>query len=262
VEITGRDENGGPARRSWHLLAEGSDGPLIPSMAVEAVVRKLMKGDAIPPGARTPIDDLVLADYDALFARRTIVTGFRRDEPEPAGPLYLRLLGSAWDDLPEAIRAMHDVGDAAEARGQATVERGTNPLANLVANLFGFPKAAADIPVSVSFAQDGKAERWTRTFAGKPFASRQYAGTGRNDRLLVERFGPLAFAMALVLEDGRLRLVLRRWTAFGIPMPMWLCARSDSFETATDGRFNFHVDISHPLIGRIVRYRGWLERTG
>ncbi len=262
VEITGRDETGGTARKSWHLLAEGSDGPLIPSMAVEAVVRRLMKGDTIPPGARTPIDDLVLADYDALFARRTIVTGFRQDEPEPAGPLYRRLLGSAWDELPEAIRAMHDIADAAEARGAATVERGTNPLANLVANLVGFPKAATNIPVSVAFARDGRAERWTRTFAGKPFASLQYAGRGRNERLLVERFGPLAFAMALVLEDARLRLVLRRWTLLGLPMPMWLCPRSDSHETAGDGRFHFHVDISHPLLGRIVRYEGWLERTG
>ena len=78
----------------------------------------------------------------------------------------------------------------------------------------------------------------------------------------MERFGPLAFAMALVLEDSRLRLVLRRWTILGLPMPMWLCPRSDSHETAGDGRFNFHVDVTHPLLGRIVRYRGWLERTG
>ena len=29
-------------------------------------------------------------------------------------------------------------------------------------------------------------------------------------------------------------------------------------ESAEDGRFNFHVEISHPLTGLIVRYRGWL----
>jgi len=27
---------------------------------------------------------------------------------------------------------------------------------------------------------------------------------------------------------------------------------------ADGGRFNFHVEIGLPLIGRIVRYRGWL----
>jgi hypothetical protein len=40
---------------------------------------------------------------------------------------------------------------------------------------------------------------------------------------------------------------------------MWLCPRSTSYDTVEDGRFRFHVEISHPLTGMIVRYRGWLE---
>lgn len=83
-------------------------------------------------------------------------------------------------------------------------------------------------------------------------------GSGRWERLLCERFGPLTFAMALVPEDGRMHLVLRGWTVFGLPMPMWLCPRSVSWEEVDD-RFRFHVEISHPLTGLIVRYRGWLE---
>jgi len=45
VEVEGIDRAGRPARRSWHLLAEGRDGPLIPSMAVEALVRKALAGE-------------------------------------------------------------------------------------------------------------------------------------------------------------------------------------------------------------------------
>ena len=102
-------------------------------------------------------------------------------------------------------------------------------------------------------------ETWTRTFAGKAFSSDQFAGRGRSERLLCERFGPLTFAMALVADGLRMRLVLRRWTVFGVPLPMWLCPRSDSYETAEDGRFRFHVEIGHRLTGLIVRYQGWLE---
>jgi hypothetical protein len=29
-------------------------------------------------------------------------------------------------------------------------------------------------------------------------------------------------------------------------------------ETSEDGRFHFHVEISHPFTGLIVCYRGWL----
>ncbi len=60
VEITGRSEGSKPTRKSWHLLAEGRDGPLIPCMAIEAVIRKLMNGDILQSGARTPIEDLAL----------------------------------------------------------------------------------------------------------------------------------------------------------------------------------------------------------
>jgi hypothetical protein len=78
--------------------------------------------------------------------------------------------------------------------------------------------------------------------------------------LLCERFGALTFAMALVAAGERLSLVLRRWSIFGLPLPMWLCPRSESYESAEQGRFNFHVMISHPLTGLIIRYDGWLVR--
>lgn len=115
------------------------------------------------------------------------------------------------------------------------------------------------IPVRVRFDADGGAETWIRTFGAQSFSSRQFAGQGRSKRLLCERFGPLTFAMALVAEQGKLSLVLRRWCILGLPLPMWLCPRSTSHETVRDGRFRFHVEISHPLTGLIVRYRGWLE---
>lgn len=57
---------------------------------------------------------------------------------------------------------------------------------------------------------------------------------------------------------GRLSLVPRRWSAFGIPLPLWLGPRSVAHEAVEDGKFRFHVEIGHPLTGLIVRYRGWL----
>jgi len=47
VEVQGVEAGGQTITRSWHLLAEGADGPLIPSMAVEAVVLKHLAGS--PP---------------------------------------------------------------------------------------------------------------------------------------------------------------------------------------------------------------------
>ncbi|MET3596713.1 hypothetical protein ABID26_006135 [Mesorhizobium shonense] len=255
VEVEGADEAGGPIKRSWHLLAEGDDGPLIPSMAVAALVGKALDGRTPLPGARAAVRDVELEDYEALFAGKTIYIGFR-DDTDKGKALYPDLLGDAWKGLPAAIRAMHE--GAAMADGRASVERGSGILSRLAARVAGFPPGAADVPVKVRFVTGGQGETWTRTFGAHSFSSRQFAGRGRSQRLLAERFGPLTFAMALVAEENRLSLVLRRWSFLGLPLPMWLCPRSTSYETVEDGRFRFHVDISHPLAGLIVRYRGWL----
>jgi len=243
--------------RSWHLLAEGDDGPYIPSMAIEAVVRKLRAGDRPAAGARSSVDALSLADYDALFANRSIHTGFRSEEP--GAPLYRQLLGTAFDTLPLTLQLLH--GSKVERRwqGHAEVRRGTGLLARIAAAIVGFPKAAARVPVTVAFTPEKDGERWTRDFDGKRFTSLQSRGSGRNEYLLVERFGPLSFAMALVIERDRLYLVPRRWSAFGIAMPRWLMPRGISFETEADGSFRFDVEIAAPLAGLIVAYRGSLD---
>jgi hypothetical protein len=257
VAVRGRAAGGEQIERSWHLLAERDDGPLIPSMAVEAIVRKLLEGHAPPPGARPATRELELEDYERLFARRTIYTGVR--ETGTTGSLYERLLGAAWNELPEEIRNMHAWQGHAEARGTAAVERGAGVLARLAAKLIGFPAAAAQVPVMVRFAARAGVETWTRTFSDDEFSSVQFAGEGRAAQLLCERFGLLTFAMALVVADGRLSLVPRRWSVLGIPLPLWLCPRAAAYESVEDGLFRFHVEIHHALTGLIVRYRGSLS---
>jgi hypothetical protein len=259
VAVEGEGRGGERIERSWHLLAEGEDGPLIPSMAAEAIIRHCLAGRPPAPGARSAATDLELADYAPLFARRRISTGCRQSPR--AGervPLYRRLLGEAWNQLPAPLQAMHDLDAALTAEGVAQVERGDGWLARLVAFVVGFPRTGKDIPVTVSFLVEDGREHWRRTFADRSFASIQEQGVGRFEHLLCERFGPLNVGMALVCETDRMRLVVRRWSVFGIPLPLSLAPRGDAYEFAEKGRFHFHVEIGHPFTGLIVRYRGWL----
>jgi len=259
VLVEGEDAIGQPLVRSWHLLAEGDHGPLIPSMASEVIIRKYLDGVAPLSGARSAATDLELSDYQTAFTPRTITTGVRQEMPrEQDRPLTQRILGDAWYDLPEPVRAMHNVAGTSVAEGRASVERGTNVISRVVATLFQFPKAAADIPVRVTFRREEGSELWTRDFAGRKFSSIQSQGYGRFERLLCETFGLFAFGVALVHEGGRLRVIVRKWTAFGIPMPRALAPFGEAYESPDNGRFNFYVEINLPLIGLIVRYRGWL----
>jgi hypothetical protein len=258
VTVRGRTAAGATVEREWHLLAEGEDGPMIPAMAVEAVVRALLAGRPPAPGARAAMRDVELADYERLFARWRIYTGVR--DEGGAAPLYARLLGPAWQELPAEIREMHDLRERLVARGTASVERGRGWLARLVARAVGFPASADEVPVTVRFAAANGVETWARSFGDATFSSEQLAGQGRDSRLLCERFGWLTFAMALVVEGGRLTLVPRRWSVLGIALPRWLAPRADAYESVEAGRFRFHVEIRHPLLGLIVGYRGALSK--
>jgi hypothetical protein len=244
--------------RSWHMIAEGGEGAAIPSMAAAAILANWLDGRQPAPGARACTDDLEVEDYERLFAGRAIVTGTRA--PRPDAPLYRNFLGSAWDALPAPIRDMHDGTGTWHAQGRADVERGRGLPALAAAWLNGFPPTGRDVPISVRFdAKDGH-ETWTRDFAGRRFASVQYEGRGSGAGLIWERFGPIAFGIAMIVADGRMRLDVRQWRLFGIALPGFLRPRGETFESAEDGRFHFHVEIGFPWTGLIVRYRGWLVR--
>ncbi len=246
-------------KKSWHMIAEGDDGPFIPAMACEAIIRHCLDGKRPAPGARPATGDLELDDYEKLFARRAIHCGARETMPDTA-PLYRRLLGEAYGSLPPPLQAMHDLTGEISAEGTATVTRGTGWLARLVAVAIGFPHADENVPVRVDFKLENGRERWTRTFAGRSFHSTQEQGRGRCDWLLCERFGPITVGMALLVEGGRLRLIVRRWSVFAIPLPLRLAPRGDAYEYAENGRFHFQVEIGHPFTGLIVGYRGGLVR--
>jgi hypothetical protein len=238
------------------MLAEGDAGPLIPSMAIEAIIRKCLAGDVPAPGARSAHHALELGDYEEMFARRGISTGIREDT---TGSLYCRALGGAYATLPARIRELHDFESTGRYQGRAEIKGPTNPFARFVAALFGFPPAGSDVPVTLRLSRTGGVETWDRSFAGRALSSTQELGRGRYDGLIVERFGPMRFGMAAVVEDNRLRLIIRRWDLLGLPLPRALLPRVDAGEHADDGRFHFLVDIAAPLLGRLVRYEGWLE---
>ena len=257
VSAHGTGPQGRRIERAWHMIAEGDDGPFIPSMAAAAIIRHCVAGHPPAAGARPATRDLELSDYETLFARRRIYTGVRNSMPA-AAPLYRRILGDVFDTMPAPWRAMHDFKGELAADGTARVDRGRGLLARFVAGMLGFPGAGDNIPMTVTFRAHDGVETWRRQFAGRSFVSTQEQGRGRFEHLLCERFGPLRFGFALVTDNERMRLIVRRWSIFGLALPRAWAPVSAAYEFVDEGRFNYYVEIGHSLTGLIVRYRGWL----
>ena len=251
--------NGKRIEKSWHLLAEGDDGPYIPSMTIEAIVRKFMNGQQPDTGARSGAKSLELSDYESLFDARQIYTGFRTGDKTAL--IFKHVLGSAFDTLPEKIKELHSQSAASHWSGLAKVRRGDGFFAKIICTTFSFPQTANNVPVNVSIIPEGCRERWVRNFNGTSFSSVQSCGTDKDDFLLIESFGVLDFSVALVIEKGELFFVPRRWSVFGVPLPRFLLPKGRSYEAEKNGLFCFNVDISVPIIGSIVSYEGNLKRV-
>jgi hypothetical protein len=142
--------------------------------------------------------------------------------------------------------------------GVAQVTRGTSVIAHLAAWFFGFPPAGDNVPVTVTKTRTELGETWERNFAGRVFRS-YYTPTTEPYRYR-ERFWFFTYEQDLPVENGCMRLPVRREWFLGMPIPRPLLPGSDSREYAIDGAFHFDVALSAPLGGGlIVRYRGALR---
>lgn len=165
-------------------------------------------------------------------------------------------MGERFEELPLMVRNMHEVLRDGGAAGEAEVLGANNVLGVLIARIMRFPRQGQH-KVQVAFTEREGEERWTRSFGTSAFSS----SLSERKSLLEERFGPLRFAFELPSDEHGLEMKMVRWALGPLPLPLALAPRSHAREWEDQGRFHFDVPIELPLIGRIVRYRGWLVPT-
>ena len=165
VEARGKDGEGRDVRATWSLVAEGGDGPVIPSLPALAILRRLAAGE-LAPGATPCVGLLSLDAIEAEFLPYRIETQIRIESVD----LFARAL-SGFDRMPVAVRTGHRTGGGQMLRGRARVDGAESPAGAIVAALFRLPRAIADVPVTVTMLAEGNREIWIRNFGGRRFRS-------------------------------------------------------------------------------------------
>jgi saccharopine dehydrogenase-like NADP-dependent oxidoreductase len=255
VEAVGVDGEGRATRVVWRLVAEPGEGPVTPSLPALAAIRAVAAGRG-EAGARACVDVLTLDDIVAEMAPHGLATEtvIKRDAT------YARAIGPAFDGLPAAIRALHETPGRSLWRGEAVTKGAAGPLGALVARVVGLPKAQSVCPAEVAINADGERSIWRRRIGGHGFAS-VLSQPGEGGRIR-ERFGPLSMDLRLTPESERLVYRVEGWRLGPIPLPRRLAPSTRAHEAVdAQGRFVFDVEISLPLLGRLVGYRGWLVRV-
>ena len=181
--------------------------------------------------------------------------------PREPPALYPGLLGSAWMELAEPVRAAHDSGSTVRARGRLRIAHGRGHAARWLARLLRLPRAnpAADTRLVVTAGAGG--ERWRRTFDDRRLDTRQYrAGAGD----LAERFGILEFRFRLEASQGS--LIFRQVEAavlcgtVRLKIPAACAPRVDAREDPAGARqIGVHVRVALPVVGPVLTYDGTID---
>jgi len=177
----------------------------------------------------------------------------------PDGPLYRRLLGASWDELPAVLRRLHGESVPVRAAGTMRVRHGENGLARMLARLARLPAAGEAVDVRLDVIPEGDGEAWRRSFRGRPLVSFQWGGP---HGLLVERIGLLEARFRLEVVGGAL-LYHPAGAAvclgpLRLPLPSWWAPRISARERPLDGcdGAGVAVEVRAPVLGLLVAYDG------
>lgn len=255
VEVTGIYADGARLTTTWTLVAEGGDGPVIPTLPALAIVKRLLSGALGQTGATACVGLLDLAAIEAEMKRFQIRTA--RDTRMLERTALFRRALAGFDSMPPAVRAAHEADPARDFQGTADIDGAETWVGRLIARLFGFPPTARGVPANVTIERAGDGEIWIRRFGGHAFESHLSAG-GDRDRL-IERFGAVSLELDAQADTHGFSLSVRRAWLGKLPLPRFLTPSTQaSAGIDENGRYRFDVTISIPLAGRLAAYRGWL----
>lgn len=170
-------------------------------------------------------------------------------------PLFARVLGDVFEDLPPTVRTLHAASGERVWIGEAEIVRGNGWLARLCAIVARLPPSSQSVPVRVRIHSGTNGEHWRREFGLARMPSRLWFASGR----LREQLGLVRFDFRLTLVAGRLDWRVVAVRLLGLPLPSHGFAAVRATEFERDGRYCFKIDAVLPWVGRIVRYADWFD---
>jgi hypothetical protein len=174
-------------------------------------------------------------------------------DPESAlAPLYRRILGDRFDELPPVLQRFHDSSGGGEASGKFEVTGSGGRLRNLITWLMGLPPVASHVPVELKVAVEGSRERWSRSFGSHLMETVQ----STSDGLLIEAAGPVRFAFQIEIENQVTHFRCARVSCWSIPLPRFVAPRVEATVESRDQGWHIHVRVAIPGAGVIRDYAG------
>ncbi len=260
VEAVGVDAQGQSVRGMTRLVARDGNGPIIPALASVAILKRLAEGELSFRGADHAGRHVETSEIMALVADLSIKLESELQIRHAA--LFRMVLGDlAFDQMPKATKSVHRGAPAVMVFGLADIEPADTIGGRMISALFRFPRPGRQVPLDVLIEQTDKGERWVRRYRGREMVSLM-GSPDVNGKTLEETFGIFSFRMKITARRDGLDMQMISARVGLVPLPGFLVPEVTATERVDKlGRHLFDVSIGLPVIGRIVRYRGWLAEA-
>ena len=169
--------------------------------------------------------------------------------------LYEQILGDEFEKLSPLVQKMHRYKKQNVLKGSVNIQRGKSLVAKFLNPLMQLPKENKDVLLMLELIQEGKFEKWRRTFGKDIFTSSQY----QEEALMVEKMGLVKMYFEVYEEHASLCTVLKKTTCLGITVPERLSVQISSTVKEENGALRFYVQVSTTSGTLIINYHGEID---
>jgi hypothetical protein len=169
--------------------------------------------------------------------------------------------GARYGDLHPLLQQLHNEGGSLSGPVEVKIPRGmAGWIGKRLAHKLGISQTDGARRLSVAIFHDNSSLHWHRCFDSQGQMVSVFTPVGTYPSgYWEETTGPTTLCLTVDIKDGDWywRLVAAR--VRGVQVPLWLMPRVKAFKTIQDGRYQFYVGISLPVLGTVLSYSGLLS---
>ena len=169
--------------------------------------------------------------------------------------------GAAFAQLHPLLQSLHRHGGVLRGPVEVSLGRGVARwLGRIATGRLGLLPAPARNQLQVVVVVDDSALRWSRSFNGGPVLQSVFVPVGRFPTgFWREETGPATATLGVEIRGESWYWMPRSIRLRGTLLPIWLAPKVQAGKSVVDGRYEFSVRISLPVVGQVLSYRGSLS---
>lgn len=170
--------------------------------------------------------------------------------------------GDEFSNLAPELQDLHIHGGVLSGEISVSVGSGiAGVVGRRLSKKIGLPAPGSNNLV-VTISHSDKALHWDRRFNNSTKMKSTFYPVGSiNDGYWIEKTGPLKIKLTVDIKNNGWYWRCLGFSFFRLPLPVWLFPESQAYKYIENGKYHFFVGFNAPIVGKLVSYKGVLDKS-